>query len=393
MKQQISELWFGKASKDDLPAIKQLWWQCFPEDREGPFIQWYFRHHFLPERTWLCKTKTGELLSMLIAPDLHLYFRGRQLLIPYIQGVATSIPARGQGLANRLLGQALAELAAEQIPFALLKPFRVDFYARTGWTIFNRLYETAPKIATGPALNQYQVSGLQGYRMHIAALERIYRRWLQQNGSGCWVERSLENWQSLLADHRHDGGKMLLATKSGEPVAYALYSRQQAVLIRELAYTEALAAEAVLAALKKRSGKSALILRQPEGIPLQPETVEGGRLYPFGMGRILNLRAAFEVLGSSLPADLCLDISDELLPDNQGIWQFDSGAKIKKIAPANHQKPLEGKKIIKLDISQLTKLYLGCYNFNDSLLVEEDPRAALSKFLPPVKTYFAEYFV
>ena len=112
-----------QSTADDAPALQQLWRASFAEDREGPFVEWYFNQRFQPQNCWLLTTPQGEIAAMCHAPLVNIQQpESRKLAVPYIQGVATAAAHQGRGLCHRLLTAVEAELTRQGFPFCLLKP-------------------------------------------------------------------------------------------------------------------------------------------------------------------------------------------------------------------------------------------------------------------------------
>ncbi len=119
--------------------MKELWALCFPEDADG-FADFYFANCYAEKSAYLA-VRHGKVCAMLYAPLMKYHMWGVDFTVPYIQGVATAPQYRRLGLANALLAYALNDLHNQGAPFGILKPFRVDFYEKSGWRVFAKLAE------------------------------------------------------------------------------------------------------------------------------------------------------------------------------------------------------------------------------------------------------------
>jgi len=377
-----------KATQSDLPDIMQLWAECFPEDVETGFIPWYFRTNFVADRSWLLRSAEGELLAMLFAPDVKVSLRGKEFAVPYIQGVATTARARGNGFANRLLTAAETELSALGYPFAVLKPFDVEFYTMGGWRVLNRVCEERiPAARSAKSVEGWEFIAPRGYKTGVAEMQRIYAEWVKNADLGFYVPRDTEHWLRLLIDHRRDGGRILLASEGGIVKSFALYfMKDEEVYVRELIYGDLASAEALLSGLKKRAGNRELVLQRPDGVPLFTEIKERE---PLTMVRLLNVPAAVKFCGVKVPSAFVLE--DAILTYNSGCWQMDeAGDVLTKVSRASMD---EQAGLVKITLPQLTDICLGCYSPDAGQDIEDEELARIYREEKPVNACFDELFI
>ena len=148
-----------QSTADDAPALQQLWRASFAEDREGPFVEWYFNQRFQPQNCWLLTTPQGGIAAMCHAPLVNIQQpESRKLAVPYIQGVATAAAHQGRGLCHRLLTAVEAELTRQGFPFCLLKPSDPAFYEPQGYRFCTYL-------------RQYNIDLNQHFLEHLPAYE------------------------------------------------------------------------------------------------------------------------------------------------------------------------------------------------------------------------------
>lgn len=280
----------------DLPALQQLWAASFPEDRGGAFIPWYFQNRFQPENCWLLED-ADKLAAMCFAPPVTIQpASGQPFKIPYIQGVATAEPQRRRGFCRRLLAAAEQELASRGYPFCVLKPFNPAFYQPLGYRFFCyiRRYNLSlaehflAPIAT--AEQDFQLLHYLQPELAAAKAAKVYQAWCRRGAARPYALRRPDDFRLLLADHKQDGGQtLLLQSRRGEPLAYALYTAvKDGLFLRELAFKQTQAARRLLYALAAdyREDTPDAVLIMPDNpaccTPL-PQTLSGWQVLPFAM--------------------------------------------------------------------------------------------------------------
>ena len=407
----MESLLFCQSEPTDQTALAQLWHYCFMEDRNNGFIPWYFQHCFQPETTYVAKTAQGEVLAAIYAPRLTYHCRGKDWQAPYIQGVATAPQARGQGVVGRLLCHTMQELARQNLPFGILKPFDPAFYERTSWQFFADLLKyqlPLHKLGQGKPSRRLTYHFLTKSEERLPELLTIYETWLQERqGLTHFCRRTPAQFRRLLQDHAADHGDVLLAKAGETPVGYLLYQMQgNAFFIREAAYTCPEALQSLLALAQEHASqvKQCLMVAPNtwQSQMLLPKQLAGANIYPFAMGRLLDVQTAFDKLPvpDDLQASCHLVILDKEIPQNQGAWQFscqNGQSKMQKLSE-------DGKfcqNALQIEISLLTKVYLGCYNLSGyrnamSLPAKSKAETAAIQLLtaafPAKANYFYEYF-
>lgn len=139
------------ASPEQIPALKQIWLQSFPEDDEAAAAT-FFSSLFRPEEC-LVHVEDGTPVSMVFMLPARLCVQEKQLPIQYIYAAATHPHWRGWGIFASLLRQA-HKVAAERGQIAsFLRPGEeslIGYYARFGyepWFVRNCYSLTALEAA------------------------------------------------------------------------------------------------------------------------------------------------------------------------------------------------------------------------------------------------------
>lgn len=273
----------------DIPAMQALWRAAFPEDREGAFVPWYFTHRFRADRAWLLLAD-GKPAAMAYAPDVAMQIGGRKVTLPYVQGVATAEDFRRRGYCRRLLKHVKRELAGMGYPVWLLKPFQAGFYQKLGFRFFAYLrrydLDFNACFLQPPCGGFRLVHHLEPPQAARDAAE-IYAGWVRT--FPVRARRSEAGFRLLLADHLADRGMLLMAYRGKKPLAYALYTTTaDGVFLRELAYTNGLAGQAILSRLaadyREDTPKCVAVMPDNRALcRLLPETNAGWQTLPFAM--------------------------------------------------------------------------------------------------------------
>lgn len=134
---------FQNASKTDLPALKALWSEAFPQDiaesRDG-----FFENLFDPAHTLTARVK-GKPVAALYYLPAELRFKNTRYPVGYLYGLSTAAPYRGQGLMRRLEEIACRQAAKEglsALTLVLQDPTLLSFYRRLGYHLLAGRGET-----------------------------------------------------------------------------------------------------------------------------------------------------------------------------------------------------------------------------------------------------------
>ncbi len=367
-----------------------LWEECFEDS--SAFLDWYFEHRF-QAKDGLGLFSNGLLLSSLHLSPRKVRIRKHTYPSAYLIALATKPAFRNQGLAKKLLTYALRHLAANNIFFTFLMPFNLQFYTRLGWGIYcqHELYRIPFLTIEDSHPNFSLFSAESDYHL----LEKIYNNW-EKKFDGALI-REQNDWECLLKDHFMDGGKVwVLSNKDLEPAAYALTltkANQEKLFIRELAYTHPSLGKDLLRQLSVDNPQNALVWIAPEKSNLPPSFLPVKTL-PMILGRITNLQKALETLVYP-PIDFqaTLEVSDPLLPENNGIYQLnlkEGQMRILKVPTADVQ--------IRCSIGALTRLITGSAFPGDEQLNKEleiispELLPSLQALFPKAINYINEYF-
>ena len=229
------------ATKEDLPAIINLWAYCF---NDGDIFQnWYFRNYYRTEEC-LVVTVDDTVVASLQVIDLPTVVGNKQVQAGYIVGVDCLPEYRGQGL-TRMLMESAIERFAPQKGYALvhLMPFEADFYEPYGFVYadyhakmtlpIEEFYRTAYRDAS--KAYHWQTVDLNDYGDFLPILEDIYSRAMEKY-DGYVMRGNERRWSALLDDARLENGHCkVIYNETNEAEGYIVYILDgNGLMIREV---------------------------------------------------------------------------------------------------------------------------------------------------------------
>jgi predicted acetyltransferase len=285
---------------------------------------------------------------------------------------------RRRGVLSSLMRRQLADVRDRREPIAVLWASESAIYSRYGYGRASWYLAFTVKRGEGTLAKTAPVDPRLRLRLarpaeSLDALAKVYDDVLQAR-PGLFA-RNEAWWQSAIydpADDRQGAGPLrcLLAEDDSGPRGYALYSGTDrpsegflpdAVLtVRELMSADPAASAALYADLLSRDLTAEFRLRRhPVDDPLLYQLADPRRARPQlndGLWvRIIDVGAALAGRRYSCPADVVIEVRDDILPSNAGRWRL-SAASDGTAACV----PAAGAEVdVALDITQLGAAYLG----------------------------------
>ena len=151
-----------KTGPDDIPALKALWKEAFPEDTAADidaFFETLYPHAF-----GFCAEEDGAVVSMLFALPQTIVKEEMQLKAAYFYAVATREDMRGRGCCRTLMAYAEKELHKRYIEAVLLCPATqklAAFYETLGYSRQGGMRKEA--LACAQPSGQAKEIGVQDY--------------------------------------------------------------------------------------------------------------------------------------------------------------------------------------------------------------------------------------
>jgi predicted acetyltransferase len=293
---------------------------------------------------------------------------------------------RRRGVLNSLMRRQLAEVRDRGEPLAVLWASESVIYSRFGygramWHADFTLYRGEAALArTAPADG--------GLRLRIAdpvaampELAKVYDAVLPSRPG--FIARNEAWWQRVVydpPDHRHGTSPLhcVLAEDDDGPRGYALYSAanrwdgdtslpDSALTVQEMVGADAAASAALAADLLSRDLTTEFRVRgRPVDDPLLYQLADPRRartrLKDALWVRIIDVPGALARRRYSCPADVVIEVRDDLLPSNAGRWRLTTTGSAPdgigleaSCSPAADGDPAD----VTLDVTELGAAYLG----------------------------------
>jgi predicted acetyltransferase len=289
---------------------------------------------------------------------------------------------RRRGVLRSMMRRQLADVRDRGEPLAVLWASESVIYSRYGygramWQADFTLYRGEGTLArTAPADDELRLR-LADPAASLPELAKVYDAVLPTRPG--FIARNEAWWQGPVydpPDRRHGDSPLhcVLAEDDSGPRGYALYSAvnrwdsetslPDAVLnVREMVTTDAAASAALTADLLSRDLTNEFRLRgRPVDDPLLYQLADTRRARPRLKDalwlRIIDVPGALARRRYSAPADVVIEVRDELLPSNAGRWRLTTAGQAEEEAscvPASAGSAAD----VVLDVTSLGAAYLG----------------------------------
>lgn len=359
---------FRVVNEERMPQVKELWAQCF-EQPGDPFFEYYFNNYCGQDNTVVGGfDEENHLLTMLHLNPYMLKIRGRDILTPFIVGVATDKLHRGQHLAGELLQTVFQMLRSQSFPFVWLLPVAGEIYTPYGFTFVDR----QPKYDWQTLQKQFT---LQSGALEQKLLQLLYEKFTAGKNA---VVRTDFQWNKLLSVYQAEQAECELIMENGKAVGYIIHEGDEIMEVIN------------------PSGTTCQL--PSEGEPASP--LEGKRatcgegVKPMNMARCIDARAALEKLkvAGCPDCEFNLLLGDDFLADNNHLLHITV-----EDGKLRYESTLDQEDFA-MDMDVFTRLYFGVQDVlelvEEGKLVANNPLklAALSRLFPKCETYINEYF-
>ena len=344
------------AFPEDRPQLEDLWVRCFG-DTEA-FTRYYFDWYFPHNRVRVCEEE-GRILGQLHENDYDMTIFGEQARLPYIVGVSTDKSCRHQGIMRSLLMQTLTDAARRKLPFVYLMPADEAIYRPFGFAyIYDQDVVKNQAIRPGNAeaaqirSGRVSFSGIRAKRPDsytaFAAAAAIGGSILEEE-CDIFTQRDVWYLKRLAAENQAEGGEFLLLYMDGQPAGYLSFSMGDTAEILEFAALKPYEKAACAWLREAFSDTDVKILPVPGRAPFGQKEQK-----PIIMGRIAHLPAFLSMLRPQEEFSVVMEIRDKLLPENDGIWLWESKGGMSTVMRAADRHPQ-----ITMEIGQLIQWALG----------------------------------
>ena len=292
---------------------RHLWERSFADPRA--FIDLYFREKYRKERNEVI-IRDGRVVSALQKLPYPMTYGGRMLAASYISGACTDEQYRRRGLMSELINQTHRSMQAESAVFSFLIPATAElatYYAKFGYV---PCFRFGWKTVNAESLRYDDMLQVGAVGQDGVEELLVYLRDKMQTRPMC-VQHPLSDLRAVVDDMRMAGDTMWTACRDGLTVALAICRvESDGVLLRECVSDGEEARNGLIAAIAAYYGRTEVDVLDVSGL-------EGDY---FGMVRIIDVEAmlaAYAVLHPEIV--LTLNITDELLVENNGCYQISNG--------------------------------------------------------------------
>lgn len=279
------------AGKRHTEEIKRMWQYCFNDD--DAFVNWFFEKVYKNENT--LAVFDGER----VAANLQLFYYdisvfGNKCPVGYIAGVAALPEYRGRGYVRALMNAAIEELYRRGCVYALLIPFRFDFYRPFG---FEACYWLSEYTGGMECLRPFSKAKGE-FREYGTPPINIYNDFVKDKNG--YIIRNEEIFNEIYEDTKTGVGHFYILDSGG----YIIYTiRDDTFYAPEIAYTGWNELKSLLGFVYSHSSQvSKFKIRTSDDevirYILAETNIEENRK-PHVAARVLNAKKALELLGAN----------------------------------------------------------------------------------------------
>lgn len=303
---------------------RRLYECCFPEDSQK-FVDYYYQEKCRDNEIAVIE-ENGKIISMVHANPFTVSCCGTQAEVHYIVAVATDPKYRRRGYMRQLMQQVLRDCRNRGEAFSFLMPADPAYYEPLEYRYWNNQYVwEIPKeqelllkeFCQNPYHSDADPKALAQMADRILADQ--FDLYILRNAS--YYERIEKEQES------EDGGVYVWYDEQKTPVGSVFYSWEDGFKLRE----------PILADVRKQQipdkaslglGKSDLDKGNSDKDKLSAVERKDDSFYvterkeSVMMGRITDLPAFVQMLRSEKPYEEMLQIRDDILPENNGIFRI-----------------------------------------------------------------------
>lgn len=305
---------------------KALYQAVFSEDSRE-FVEYYYRCKTRENRIYAVENEGGEIVSMLHLNPYLMKQGAQEAFGEYIVAVATDERYRHQGMMRRLLKESLEDMRRMGEPFAFLmpaaeaiyRPFDFHFiYSQNQGRIAVRDYAGKPRLACRTA-----------EKKDLDALADFANAYLRRN-KNTFAFHTAEYFETLLEEQRCQNGNVVLMLEQENIRGYFFTTLENGAEVREPVAEEGYE-EFLLPSVAGyfQEQEQVKLCGFPDGV------LEAEEKKPLIMARLTNPEWFAPGLTAAEPVGFFVELTDELLPENSGVYHFfadETGGSMEKCA-------------------------------------------------------------
>ena len=321
---------------------------------------------------WGAFTDDGTLAARIVNNKFKLYIDGLPVCAGGIGAVSTLPEYREKGAVREIFRELLPEAYRNGEVISALFPFNHAFYRKQGYEVvtFQSNYELNPAILSGYKFDGTVTRWNPGEP--VDEYLKLYNEFaVNYNFAMLRDERSM--MEHMKVDKLYQERKFsYILSKNGENIAYIIFtdikSEPAAILhVEECAWINRDGFHAILAFLGRFEADYGKIqLPLPQGIDLL-RVIRTKRAYEIHktcrhdfMVRVINVQKLLEIIKKPVDCDFVIKVSDELIPENNGVWRVTAGS-VKKADE------VLGPDLV-VSERALAQMAVGCINLDEAML-------------------------
>lgn len=311
-----------------------------------------------PEQVYVAE-EDGAPRATATVLSLEVFVDGRAVPMGGVAAVATHPAYRRKRLAGKLMREVLYGMRERGFHLSMLSPFAHAFYRTHGWELAGEgiSYTLSPgELPTSP-----EQSNLRARREEDLPRMRELLEDEAQRHPLC-VRRGEARWRDLMSLDGRKSRETVVHERDGRLEGYLLYHQRDTgereppreLRVPELVASTVGAREALISFMASYDSQEWRVQHEtPRGHPLHPflesSHVEA-KVEPEKMLRLVDVEGALSHLARPVPEPLVLEVSDDAIPENAGLYTVGEGNVVRGAAAPER---------VSLDVRRLAQLYAG----------------------------------
>lgn len=327
--------------------------------------------------------RDGALVGAMRLYDFQMNVRGTDALTGGVGSVAVSLAHKRQGIARALLTWYLDHYRARNAAFAILHPFRSDFYRAIGFgygTPVHRFRFAPATLRDGGARGAIRVLDENDTDALIACDERVRARTHGLIAKHRGATLRLLGDVALRYVGVEDGGELRAFMQTRAAAGGERLRNADELIVRDLTYEDEASLAALLGYLRSQRDQFARVVVESQdaafylaaddprdGSDLAVAPPATHRVAETGLGvmyRILDVPGALATLpAAAVPFTLRIEVDDAFFPPTAGRWTF----RFDQHAPPRRDEGARPDATLAIGIADLSSVVLGSLRLRDAV--------------------------
>jgi predicted acetyltransferase len=329
-------------SYNEHEVTRSLWEETFDEDSKE-FVDFYYDYKVEDNSIWVAKDEE-VILSMAQLNPYQIHLGPSIVPAHYIVGVATQEEYRRQGLMKKILVSAFSQMYDNKEPFTYLMPAKEEYY--TGFDFVTVYYQKSGTFTR--TSYDTKLTFRSAYEEDFKDLA-FFSEELLAGKYRVFVNREESYYQIIKKQFEAEHGEIICVYDENVLVGYFFYGDYDKIEVMEPVCLDKYRDEFahVIAQKFKESNKEIKVTAFDF---LNEDDFKNISLKPATMVRIVSLDMFVRYLKATEPIELIIEVEDEFIEENNGIYAFNIGLYNGEIQETTKVPE------IKLTISELTTI-------------------------------------